>query len=193
MLAPDLPFEDPDTTYEQRAQVALDVVEGHGEPVVVVGHSLGAGYAPLVAAVRAGSSLVYACPAPVGPFAGTGAPMRSTRPGFTFPPDRADRTSVWDPDEAASRFYARLPAATASEFASSLRRGAAPANRYPLVSAPDVPTGFIYAHHDEFFEPAWSRWVAEDAGLVPVELDTGHFPMIEAPEALAAALDRMSY
>jgi pimeloyl-ACP methyl ester carboxylesterase len=52
-----------------------------------------------------------------------------------------------------------------------------------------VPTSFIYARHDEFFDPAWSRWVAvEAAGLEPVELDSGHFPMLEIPDELAEIL-----
>jgi len=190
VIAPDLPFDDPYTTYEQRAQRALEALQGHDEPVVIVGHSLATGYAPLVAAAQPQSSIVYLCPAPVGPFAATKAPMPSTRAGFTFPPERPDGTSVWEPGVAVERLYSRLPTATARQIAACLRPGASPANTYPLEEPVPVPTTFIYASHDEFFEPAWSRWVARDAGLEPIELDTGHFPMAEAPIELTAILDR---
>jgi hypothetical protein len=118
--------------------------------------------------------------------------MASTRAGFEFPPNRPDGTSVWEPGVAVERIYTRLPATTARQIASCLRPGASPANTYPLDEPPSVPTAFIYACHDEFFEPRWSRWVAEDAGLDPIELDTGHFPMAEAPSDLVAVLEQVS-
>jgi pimeloyl-ACP methyl ester carboxylesterase len=155
----------------------------------VIGHSLGADYAPIVAKATLRSSLVYLCPAPVGPFSRVGAPMRASRKGFPFPPEGADGTSAWEPDVAISVIYPRLSPELAHTLARRLKPGSAPVDTYPLRTPPDVPTSFIYARHDEFFDPAWSRWVAsEAAGLEPVELDTGHFPMIEAPDELAGIL-----
>lgn len=156
--------------------------------MAVVGHSLGAGYAPIVAATRPASSLIYLCPAPVGPFASANAPMPSTREGFVFPPNRDDGTSVWEPDEAIRAIYPRLHADVALGLAEQLKPGSSPSDTYPLDQPPAVPTGFVYARHDEFFDPKWSRWVARDAGLDPVEMDTGHFPMVEAPADLARVL-----
>jgi pimeloyl-ACP methyl ester carboxylesterase len=188
VVTPDLPYEDPATTYDDRVRPALEALGEVADPVIV-GHSLGAGYAPLVAAARPAASLVYLCPAPAGPFAATEAPMRSTREGFAFPANRPDGTSVWDPDVAIAAIYPRLPAATAQMVAACLRPGASPADAYPLSTQPAVPTTFIYAKHDEFFAPDWSRWVAREvAGVEPIELDTGHFPMVEAPDALARLL-----
>src|ERR1700761_8347512 len=66
-VAPELPFEDPRTTHEQRARPALDALRDVGGPVAVVGHSLSAAIAPLVA-VAVEATLVYLCPAPTGPF-----------------------------------------------------------------------------------------------------------------------------
>jgi pimeloyl-ACP methyl ester carboxylesterase len=156
---------------------------------VVVGHSLGAGYAPLLADALPQSSLVYLCPAPVGPFSQLGAPMPSTRAGFEFPANREDGTSVWDPELAIEVIYRRLPEDQARMVASCLRPGSSPADAYPLAAHPDVPTTFIYAAEDEFFEPEWSRWVARQAlGIEPLEVGTGHFPMIENPDLLARLL-----
>ena len=157
--------------------------------MVIVGHSLAAGYAPVVADMVPGSELVYVCPAPVGPFAETGAPMPSSHDGFEFPQNREDGTSVWEPDVAIQVMYSRLLPETARMVASCLKPGSSPADPYPLHAQPDVPTTFIYARHDEFFMPEWSTWVAREiANVEPVELDSGHFPMIEEPASLAEAL-----
>ena len=57
---------------------------------------------------------------------------------------------------------------------------------YPLDSHPELPTVLIYARHDEFFEPDWERFMARELlGVEPIELPTGHFPMLEDPDALA--------
>src|SRR4051794_26943068 len=101
-------------------------------------------------------SLVYLCPAPVGPFARTGARVASGRKGFAFPPNRADGTSVWEPEAAIAAMYPRLPAEVARSLAERLRPGASPSDSYPLRGQPGIPTTFIYAAYDEFFEPAWS-------------------------------------
>jgi pimeloyl-ACP methyl ester carboxylesterase len=189
VVAPDLPFEDPQATYAERVQPALDALAGTDEPVVVVGHSLGVGYAPLIVDARPESALVHLCPAPVGSFAEAGAPMPSTQSGFEFPPNGPDGTSVWDRDAAIRAMYPRLSPSVAQTLAERLKPGASPSDDYPLDAPPGAPTSVIYAAHDEFFRPDWSRWVARQVAHVePIELDTGHFPMIEAPDALAAVL-----
>jgi pimeloyl-ACP methyl ester carboxylesterase len=189
VATPDLPYEDPQTTYSQRIQPALEALAAAADPVVVVGHSLGVGYAPLIVDARPGSSLVHLCPAPAGPFAGADAPMPSTQPGFEFPANRADATSVWEPEAAIRAMYPRLPADVGQALAARLRPGSSPSDAYPLSAPPSAPTKVIYAAHDEFFRPEWSRWIAREVAHVePIELDTGHFPMIEAPDELAELL-----
>src|SRR5438105_13077527 len=61
-LAPDMPFDAPIATYQQRAQPALDALDGTAEPVVVVGHSVASAEAALVASQRPVALLVYLCP-----------------------------------------------------------------------------------------------------------------------------------
>jgi pimeloyl-ACP methyl ester carboxylesterase len=83
--------------------------------------------------------------------------------------------------------YPRLPAETAQDLAKRLRPMVPPPGAYPLTEHPDVPTALIYATEDEFFEPAWQRFMAREVlGIEPVAIGGGHFPMIEDPESLAA-------
>ena len=177
VLAPDIPQADPAVGYRARlAAIARTDVD------VVVAHSLGAMYAPLLAADRR----IYLCPAPAGPLAGV-AP-HPIRRGFPFPPDRRDGTSVWEPEAAIAAMYPRLPREQGEMLVRRLQPAGLPAERYPEIDR-TVPSTLIYATHDEFFEPAWSRVAARAAfGTEAVELDAGHFPMIECPERLAALL-----
>ena len=62
VVAPDLPFDDPATTFDARIEPALRAIDGLADPLVVVGHSMGAGYAPSVAAHRQRAVLVHLCP-----------------------------------------------------------------------------------------------------------------------------------
>jgi hypothetical protein len=51
----------------------------------------------------------------------------------------------------------------------------------------------VYATEDELFEPAWERFMARELlGIEPIEIASGHFPMVEAPDALADLLDRLA-
>jgi pimeloyl-ACP methyl ester carboxylesterase len=193
VAAPDLPYGDPTTSYDERVQPALDAVARAAGALVIVGHSLATAYAPIVADRLPRSSLVYLCPAPVGPFAIAEAPMRSSQEGFEFPPKRADGTDTWEPEVAISVLYRRLPEAAGRSLARRLRPGASAIDAYPMSTPPDVPTTLIYAAHDEFFQPEWSKWVAQElVGVEPIELDTGHFPMVEAPAAVAEILLRVA-
>jgi pimeloyl-ACP methyl ester carboxylesterase len=192
VIAPDLPFEDPELGYEARARPAVEALTGAGD-VVLVAHSLGAAYAPLVARERPVSSLVYLCPAPVGPLAGTEATTPPIRPGFPFPEDDVRGVSIWDPDAAIAAMYPRLPEPAARELAHQLRPGSSPAEPYRSGSLLDVRVELVLSTQDEFFSPEWAREVAHLVfGVRPVELEAGHFPMVEMPERLAEVLDRLS-
>lgn len=182
VVAPDLPLHDPSATYEERAAAA---VSASPRPAVVVAHSLGAAYAPLVPA----SLVVYLCPAPTGPFEGVPGAIRQ---GVQFPPADADGVSVWDPDAAVDAMYGQLPREMAEPLAARLRPGASAAGPYPLSDHPDIPSALVYASDDELFEPEWERRIAREVlGVEPVEIPGGHFPMLQDPWGLASLLDRL--
>ena len=187
-VAPDLPFDDPAATYEDRARPAnraLDDVEG---AIAIVGHSLGSAEAALVAAERQPELLVYLCPR-FGSFDTPADAPPVFRERFPFPPKDEDGRMVWEPDAAIAAMYPRLPSDVARRLAERLRPGASPVGEYPLATHPDVPTALIFAREDEFFTPEWERFAARTLlGIEPFEIPGGHFPMIEDPEALAELL-----
>jgi pimeloyl-ACP methyl ester carboxylesterase len=190
--APDLPFDDPSATYDDRARPARAAVEGADAPVVIVGHSVGSAEAALVAAERRPALLVYLCPR-FGSFAAPPEAPPVFREGFPFPPKDSEGRLVWDADSAIAAMYPRLPAEVARRLAERLRPGAAAVGAYPLAEHPDVPTALIYAREDEFFTPEWERFVARTLlGIEPIELPGGHFPMVEDPDTLAALLDSLA-
>jgi len=190
-LAPDLPYDDPETDFDQRVRPALAALEGVEGPVVVVGHSASSGYAAFVAEATPGSLLVHLCPR-LGPFPPPAGAPDTFRRDFPFPVKNADGATVWDTEAAIDVMYRRLPPETARALAERLRPGARGAE-YPLPGHPDVPTALVYATEDEFFEPAWERFMARELlGVEPIEISGGHFPMVEDPDALADLLDRLA-
>ena len=192
VVAPDLPLHDPDAGFEERARPAVEALADSADPVVVVGHSMGSAYATLAAVTRPGALLVNLCPRLGGFEAPPGAP-NTFREGFPFPPERPDGTSVWTSEQAIGAMYGRLPPETARALVLNLRPMAQPPGEYPLPAPPAIPTVLVYAADDEFFQPAWERFMARELlGIEPIEIPGGHFPMAEDPEALAALLDRVA-
>jgi pimeloyl-ACP methyl ester carboxylesterase len=192
VLAPDLPLHDPEAGWEERVRPALEALEEVEGPVVIVGHSQGTGYAAMVAAEHPDAQLVYLCPRLGGFEEPAGAPPRF-REGFPFPATGADGTSVWGPDAAIEAMYPRLDSASARRLAERLRPMAMPSAEFPLGGPPANPMVLIYAADDEFFEPAWERFMARKLlGVDPIEIPGGHFPMIEEPASLAGLFDRLS-
>jgi pimeloyl-ACP methyl ester carboxylesterase len=191
-IAPDLPLHDPQAGFDDRVRPARQALEAVAAPLVIVGHSLGSTYAPLIAVARPGSLLVHLCPR-LGPFAPPPGAPAMFRKGIPFPADRDDGTSVWDAEVAIQVLYRRLPHDTAGAMAKRLRPLAPINAEYPLPSHPDIPTVLVYAARDEIFEPAWERFMAiELLGIEPIEVPSGHFPMLEDPDALAYLLHHLA-
>jgi pimeloyl-ACP methyl ester carboxylesterase len=192
VLAPELPLHDPAAGYDERVRPALEALRGADGQIVVVGHSQGTAYSTLVAAAHPVSLLVHLCPRLGGFEPPPGAPA-IFREGVPFPANRPDGTSVWDPEVAISAMYRRLPPDAARSLAQHLRPMAVPPEEYPLKGHPDVPTRLVYAAEDELFAPDWERFMAREfLRLEPIEIRSGHFPMIEDPDALADLLNRLA-
>ncbi len=191
-VAPDLPVEDAETTWDDRVRPALVELEGAGSPVVVVGHSASSGYAAIVAERAPAQRLVYLCPR-LAEFDHPPGEPRVFRETLTFPPRREDGAIVWEREDAILQMYGRLDPVRARALAAQLRPTAPPAGDFPLERPVDVPTALVYATDDEFFEPSYERFIARELlGVEPIEIPGGHFPMAEDPERLADVLDRVA-
>jgi pimeloyl-ACP methyl ester carboxylesterase len=193
-LTPDLPLHDPAAGSAERARPAIEALESAEPPVAVVGHSLAAGIAPIVAARTGATIVIYLCPAPTGPFADVDVEIAPVRRTFSLPPTDEHGASVWDAEVAVETIYARLPRDIARALADRLRPGSSAPNRYQLGGHPDLPGRLILATEDELFDPEWSRRVASAVlRTEPIEITAGHFPMLEAPAELARLLDGLMH
>jgi pimeloyl-ACP methyl ester carboxylesterase len=189
---PDLPLHDPSVGYEDRVRPAIEALERSDDPVVVVAHSQSSALGPLVAVSRPVSLLIYLCPR-MGSFEPPPGAPDPFREGIPFPSARPDGTTVWESETAIEVMYRRLPPERARALAAHLRPMAMPPGDYPLQAHPDVPTALVYSAEDELFEPAFERFIAEKLlGTEPIELQAGHFPMVEDPVAVAELLDRLA-
>jgi pimeloyl-ACP methyl ester carboxylesterase len=189
---PDLPLHDPSAGYGRRIRPAFEVLDGSEEPVVVVAHSQSSALGPLVAAAYPVSLLVYLCPRMGSIEPPSGAPDAFRR-GIPFPDAAPDGTTAWDPEVALAVMYPRLPEDSARALMRHLRPMAMPQGQYPLREHPEVRAALVYAAEDELFDPAFERFMAEEVlNIEPIELQSGHFPMVEDPPTVARLLDRLA-
>jgi pimeloyl-ACP methyl ester carboxylesterase len=192
VVAPDLPLHDPEAGYARRLAPAVRLLSGIDGAIVIVGHSLSSDYAAVLATEVHECSVVHLCPRLGGVPPPPRAPRR-TRPGFRWPAQDDGGGTTWDPQAAATGMYGRLEPALARELAARLRPLAPAPEPFPLTCHPDVPTTVVYAAEDEMFEPAWIRFMARELlGIEPIELPSGHFPMLEMPARLTAVLDDLA-
>lgn len=194
-VAIDLPCDEPGAGLQAYAQAVADGLTGHDEDVIVVAHSLGGLTAPLVAALRPVRAIVYlAAFVPVAgqsmadQFAGSAEPVLLFEGGREI--DDLGRSCWSDAETAARVLYPDLPRADA-DWAFAHLRPQAPLpqrERHP-EGLPAVGAVSLVGMHDLIVNPEWSRRVArERLGVEPVELPTGHFPMLTSPEGLADVL-----
>jgi len=63
----------------------------------------------------------------------------------------------------------------------------------PLAVLPETQRASIVCTHDRAVPPDWQRRVArEDLGVQPIEIESGHSPMLSCPGTLADILDRLA-
>jgi pimeloyl-ACP methyl ester carboxylesterase len=198
VVTPNLPSEDTRLGLEDYA----DTIErslGDAGDVVLVPHSLGGLVGPVMAARRPLTALVYVCaliPEPGKSF--TEQLEAEPEPVLLFKGGREvdeEGRSHWpDPEATARIMYPDLDPTDARWAAERLRPQA---QRSQSEASPAPPPGLrtesIVGAQDRVVSSDWSRRVArERLGVEPVELPTGHFPMITHPEQLAGALARLA-
>jgi pimeloyl-ACP methyl ester carboxylesterase len=173
VFAPDLPCDDVSAGAEEYA-AAVPPAD------VVVGHSLGGMTIPRVEA-----RLYVFLTALV---AGTGW-QGVFAPGFGAARTRDELGRSLYPDTAAAAREFQYPRGC-EELAARIRPQA------PYDPEPVAPPGrvvYVVCTRDAVILPEWQRHLARDVlGVEPIELDSGHSPMLECPAALAELLDALA-
>jgi len=170
---PDLPCEDVEARVEDYA-AAVPPAD------VAVGHSLGGFTIPLVDA----GTRVFLC-AIVG---GTGWHGVFV-PGFGAGRVRDELGRSYYPDPAVAAAEMQYPPEHAA-LATRLRRQAPLDAPLPSLSGRTV---YVVCTRDEVIRPEWQRHLAVDVlGAEPLELVSGHSPMLEMPRRLASLLETLA-
>ena len=197
VVVPELPSEDTELGLADYADT-IERALGDADGVVLVPHSLGALVGPVVAARRPLKALVYLCalvPEPGLSF--SEQVSASPEPVLLFEGGRmidGEGRSYWGDEDIAARVL--YPDLTPQDARWAFERLRPQAQRSQSEPSPSPPQGLrvesIIGANDQAVNPAWSRRVARDRlGVEPVEIPTGHFPMISHPDLLAEALTKL--
>jgi pimeloyl-ACP methyl ester carboxylesterase len=190
-VAMDLPCDDPGATFDRYAD-SVEAALGDATEPILVGHSLGGATLPFVARRRPVRLLVYLC--------GVVPATRETAGALDEPPDSTgifkqlerdpEGCSYWPPGTAGA-LYPDLSAEDSAWAQARLRRQCRGiwGSFTPFERLDDLPSVTVIGRRDMALPPEWSRWVAaKRLGVEPVEMDSGHFPMISDPSTLADLL-----
>jgi alpha-beta hydrolase superfamily lysophospholipase len=194
VVAPDLPAQDDDAGLDAYLDAAVFALDGDGgaDELVVVGQSLGAFTAPVVAAQRRAAALVLVAPM---------IPRPHETPGEWW-----DATGQGDAAAAAARADGRDPDAPFDPMViflhdvpdEVLRAGAEESQEqsgrpfrdpFPLDAWPDVTTRVIAGRYDRFFPLDFVQRIAHDRlDIEPEVVNSGHLPALACPQELSALL-----
>src|SRR6476469_9736619 len=194
VVAPDLPAGDDDAGLDAYVDAALFALDGAGgaDELVVVGQSLGAFTAPVVAARRDAAALVLVAPMIPRPHETPGAWWDATGQGAAYVD--AARAEGRDPDapfDADEIFLHDVPAAALAPGAEDSQEQSDRPFSDPIAldAWPDVPTRVIAGRFDRMFPLEFVQRIArERLGVEPEIVNSGHLPALACPDELAALL-----
>jgi pimeloyl-ACP methyl ester carboxylesterase len=190
VVAPDLGCEEVDSGASDYARVVVDALGGERD-AIVVGHSLGG---VTIALVPARMHVYLSAFVPQSGRAPRDRGPEALRPGFADAAIRDEFERSYWPDPAVAARDLQYPAG-AEALAGRLRRQARKPSteRCPLPALPETPRAVIVCSNDYAVPPDWQRRVArEELHVEPIELESGHSPMLSCPVALAEILDRLA-
>ena len=192
-VAPDLPTDRHDATWDDCVDVVAAAVAG-ADDVVLVGQSSGGFVVPLVADRHCALLQVFV--AGMVPLPGETPSEWFADVGWSAAvaeQSREDGGLTGSPDPLVA-FYHDVPAelagqAMARERPTGDRLGETPC---PLSALPQVPASYVVTRLDRFLPPTVQRRVAaERLGIAdPGQIDSGHCPNLSRPEELAFLLAR---
>jgi len=193
-VCPSLPADEPDAPATVYAEVIAEAVRDSIEPPIVVGHSVGGLFLPILPTLCRVARLVFR--AAFVPEVGK-SPMQQLQANpEMFWPGWIGKDPTKD-DAAARQFLFHDCPPVIAEWALKTRkltfaRGAL-TNLYPLERWPDVPMSYILCREDRTLRPDfWREWVRKHLGIAPIELAGGHCPHISRPGELADVLGNLA-
>jgi len=179
VVAPDLPCEDPGAGVVEYAAVVRAALRGEDD-AIVVGHSLGGLTIPLVPA----RLHVFLCALVPG-----ASQEHAFVPGFGDARVRDELGRSYYPDPADAPRELQYPPEMAA-LASKLRRQAPV---HAVETTLGGPAAYVVCARDAAIRPDWQRHVARDVlGVEPIELQSGHSPMLSHVRELADALTSLA-
>ncbi|HEV3230061.1 MAG TPA: alpha/beta hydrolase [Solirubrobacteraceae bacterium] len=196
-VAPRLPLDDPHAGPSAHADAVVEAARQlHGQ-LVVVGQSLGAFAASLVAARLEVAELVLVAPMIPAPGETAGDWWTAVKHDDAIAPliRRLGGMSTWGPEELAEVFLHDVPAdiASAAEQFNATPGLGMFLEPWPLSAWPEVPTRVLAPREDRLFPLAFQRRVVcERLGLPVEEMPGGHVPMLARPGELADRLAAVS-
>lgn len=197
-VAMDLPAADGSATFDTYAEIVCAALDDCNDDVVVVGHSMNATTAALVAARRPVRHVVYLCAIP--PALG-----QSLQEQFATEADMTDfawtaalgaldgqGAHTWaDHGLARQLLFADVDDVTAKRAIDRLRpQSAGPTEvKLSLTEFPSTRYTSVICADDRMVRPEWSRRVARERFAADiVELAGGHTPFLSRPAVLANLL-----
>lgn len=193
VVVPELPCDDPDAGIDRYAAEVEAALGDRAEAPLVVGSSLGAVTACVVAARRPVRGLITVCGVIPRPRRPVGEDAREmTQPEYAEAVDQnPDRSTTFRPEAAIELVFHESEPGLAREAASRLRRQAARpyTEPCPYDAIPGIPRRGIVSSEDRLMRPEWlDRAVRERLGVEPKVIDGDHAPMLSQPDRLAELL-----
>jgi pimeloyl-ACP methyl ester carboxylesterase len=195
-VAMDLPLEDPDAGAVRYAEEVLQALQGAGDDVVLVGHSMSGLFIPIVANQRAVRKLVYL--AAGIPKVGTSVVDRVLHGNESdmFNPAHLNKDPSKDEAVAIEILFHDCKPEVAHWAISKLRHQASRvvfAEISPIQAMPDIESAYIVCTEDRTVDPAWSKRTARELlGVEAIALPSGHCPQISRPVHLAEVLTSLT-
>jgi pimeloyl-ACP methyl ester carboxylesterase len=196
VLTPALDVTRADESLAWHTATLVEALDRSGVPpseLVMLAHSAGGMYLPLVAERRRPRRMVFLA-------AAIPRPGVSLRQQFRADPSMMNPAWVGQnpmDDKIALEFVfhdcppERLEWALSTRVFFYARR--AMDEPCPLRSWPAVPASYIVCAEDRTITPTWQRRAAREwLGISPVELPGGHSPHVSRPERLAELLDKIA-
>ncbi len=188
-ISPDLPADDPAAHLSDYADVAVAASNGGGDDAVVVGQSLGAFCAPLVAQRLGARRIDLVCP--MIPLPGETAADWWTTSGQYRAQCAADAAAGRDPDrpfDVEELFLHDVPPAALARAQPRPPRdqsGTPMGDPFPLARWPAIPTRVLAGRDDRLLPVDFVRELARDRlGVEADVIASGHLPALATPDAL---------